>query len=53
MSRDAYNARLKNLVRVRRSRAYDQTRRLEVDIALASHEGDTFRAIAIRGNVRQ
>lgn len=48
MSDAASRARLSSLGRVQRTRTYDQTRRLELDIALASHHKETYRATARR-----
>ena len=52
MSRRAYQSRLRNLGRVERQRTYGETRRLELDIALATHRGETFRAMAERLHLR-
>lgn len=52
MSRAAYQARLRNLVGWNRARTYEQTRRIEVEIALAMHRGETFRATAKRLGLR-
>ena len=42
MSRATYQARLRNLVGWNRARTFEQTRRIEVEIALAVHRGETF-----------
>jgi hypothetical protein len=52
MSRAAYQARVRNLAAWRRSRSYEQTRRIEIEIALATHRGESFRAIAKRLGLR-
>ncbi len=47
MSRAAYQARLHNLRRVKkRPRMYEQTRRIELEIALGTHRGESYRAMA-------
>ncbi len=49
MSRAAYDARLNNLRCVKkRKRAYEETRRNEIEIALGTHRGETYRAMAER-----
>jgi len=48
MSRAAYQARLRNLVCVERRRSYEQTRRLEVEVAVGTHRRESTRAMARR-----
>jgi hypothetical protein len=48
MSRAAYQARLQNLGHVPRERTHDQSQRLQIEIVLARHRGETFRAVAKR-----
>ncbi len=48
MSRAAYQARLQNLVGVERKRTHAETRRIELEIALGTHRGETYRAMAKR-----
>jgi len=48
MSRVAYQARVRNLAARRRPRTYDETRRIQLEIALATHRGLTYRAMAKR-----
>lgn len=52
MSRAAYQARVRNLAAWQRQRTYDETRRIEIEIALATHRGEPFRAIAKRLGLR-
>jgi hypothetical protein len=61
MSREAYQARLRNASRARAAlalrqgkpeRDYGETRRLELEIALARHRGEKYRAIARRLGLR-
>jgi len=48
MSRAAYQARLRNLSGWIRPHTYEQTRRNELEIALATHRGENYRAMAKR-----
>jgi hypothetical protein len=52
MSRSAYQARLRNLGGRQRPRTYEETRRLELEIALATHRGESYRAVAKRLGLR-
>jgi len=52
LSRAAYQARLRNVSRVKRRRSYHETRRLELEIALGWHRGETYRALAKRLGLR-
>jgi hypothetical protein len=48
VSRRAYQARLRNLGHVARARSYSDTRRLEIEVALGTHRGESTRAMAKR-----
>src|SRR6516164_6688765 len=48
MSLAAYQARLRNLVHVPRQRTYAETQRLQIEIALATHRGESTRSLAKR-----
>jgi hypothetical protein len=52
MSRAAYHARISNLGRWLRPRTYAETRRIELEIALASHGHESCRQIARRFGLR-
>jgi hypothetical protein len=52
MSRAAYQARVRNLDCWFRPRTYEETRRIEIEIALASHRREPFRAVAKRLGLR-
>ena len=52
MSHAAWQARVRNLGAWQRPRTYEQTRRIEIEIALATHRGESFRAIAKRLGLR-
>jgi hypothetical protein len=52
MSRMAYQARLRNLGHVKRPRTLAETQRLQIEIALATHRGESYRAIARRLGLR-
>ena len=52
MSRRAYQARLRNLGGVERQRTYGETRRNELEIALATHRRENYRVMAKRLGLR-
>jgi hypothetical protein len=52
MSRRAYQSRLRNLGGIARQRSYGETRRFELEIALGTHQGETYRAMAERLGLR-
>jgi hypothetical protein len=52
ISRAAYQARIRNLAAWDRPRTYDQTRRIEIEVALASHRREPYRAMAKRLGLR-
>jgi hypothetical protein len=52
MSRRAYQSRLRNLGGVARQHSYGETRCLELEIALGTHRGETYRAMAERLGLR-
>jgi hypothetical protein len=52
MSRAAYQARLRNLVGVKRPRTNSETRLIELEVALGTHRGESYRAIARRLGIR-
>jgi hypothetical protein len=52
MSQAAYQARLRNLGRFTRARSHGETRRIELEIALASHGHESCRGIARRLGLR-
>jgi hypothetical protein len=52
MSQAAYQARLRNLGRFKRARTHGETRLIELEIALASHDHESCRGIARRLGLR-